>query len=84
MDQIYPFYKHEKKYIKANKREAEEVAQPRYKTTVAALGMEELRFLNPSNIHYERHADHEYHYWIYVRDEDNGVEVYINRDVQPI
>lgn len=84
MDQIYPFCKHEKKYMKAHEREAEGVSQPKHKTTVAALGMEEFSFLDPSNIHYDRHADHEHHYWIYVRDEDSGVETYINRDVRPI
>ena len=69
--------------MKAHEREAEGVSQPKHKTTVAALGMEELEYLG-SNIHYERHVDHEYHYWIYVRNEDSGVEAYINRDVRPI
>lgn len=84
MEQIYPFYGHEKKYIKNNKREAEEVAQPRHRTTVSAFGMEEISIFDSSNIHYERHVNHRYHYWIYVRDRDDGVEAYINRDVQPL
>jgi len=79
MKRIHPLCEHEREYMRVRRREAEEVMQPVHKTTVALIGARELQVLNPSNIHYHRHLEHDNNYWIFVRDEDDVVEVTVNR-----
>lgn len=79
MKRIHPLCEHEKHYMRIHRREAEQVMQPVHKTTVALFGPKELEILDPVNIHYRRHLNHENrHYWIFVRDEDDVVEVMAN------